>query len=215
MKSYRKSLWGILLLVPLLWWAWPSSKTTTAGDDLPPAESPSTVHTPASDNPTGNGGPSRTRAARQQQAPKILTPPSSPEVDHILVDESISTAQAAEQLCAIAMDTNHTTAHRLEALQHGLNLGIESFAGFAEQPDLPAELASCFLDEVINYNDSPATQIRSYIALIKHPDEEVSALAKEMLAFLVEDDNQEASNEKLIQMGREKIQALTTPPAQD
>ncbi len=43
-----------------------------------------------------------------------------------------------------------------------------------------------------------------------HPDEEVSALAKEMLAFQVEDDLQEASREQLLQRGHQKIQTLTT-----
>jgi len=209
MKFKRQSLWFLLLLVPLLWWAWPSGKNSAPGAEPAPAQnqkSPAAGGSPAADA----AGPARTRSASRQQLaskpPKL--PAESPEVDRILINDSITNEQAAVRLHAIAMDRTRPTAHRLEALQHGLNLGIESFASFAEQADLPPELASHFLHEIINYNDSPATQIRSYIALMDHPDEEISALAKEMLAFQVGDDLHETSREQILQLARQKLADL-------
>jgi hypothetical protein len=82
------------------------------------------------------------------------------------------------------------------------------FARFAEVPDLPTELAALFLDAVINYNESPEIQIQSYLALINHPDPEVSASATDMLAFIVEDDQREASPATLVQMAKQKLAEL-------
>jgi hypothetical protein len=215
MKFQRQSLWVVLLLIPLLWWAWPSGKKSAPGGDASPAQSQKSPAAGGSGPASDGGGPARTRAARRQQQPAVpLKPAESPEVDRILINESITNEQAAAQLHVLAMDRTRSTAHRLEALQHGLNLGIGTFADFAEQPDLPPELASHFLNEIINYNDSPATQIRAYMALMDHPDQEVSALAKEMLAFQVEDDLQEASREQLIQHARQKLADLAKEPAE-
>jgi hypothetical protein len=61
---------------------------------------------------------------------------------------------------------------------------------------------------VINYNESPEIQIQSYLALINHPDPEVSASATDMLAFIVEDDQREASPATLVQMAKQKLAEL-------
>lgn len=223
MKAYRRFLWVFLLLGPLLWLVWPEGDKAEKDAHTPPelASRHQTPATRAGSQPAGGDGPARTRSARrQQQAAGNLKPAESPDVDRILIDDSISIEQAAVQLRELAMNRNLPTAQRLEALQHGLNLGIESFAGFAEKADLPSELASHYLHEIINHNDSPAIQIRAYIALIGHPDEEVSTLAKEMLVFQVEDDLQaegdiqKADQEKLIQLGRRKLNELAKDSAQ-
>jgi len=215
MKSYRQIVWVALLLVPLLWWAWPDADESSLDESRPAAEGQGEA-SPSDDTPsTSEDGPRRTRAAPRDPAAKPLEAPASPEVDEILVDESISIEQAAVRLRALASDTTQTKAHRLEALQHGLNLGIESFADFAEQAELPAELASCLLDEIINHNDAPATQIRSYVALIDHSDVEVRELALEMLRFQVGDDLHEESPERLKELAREKIQDLENPVSEE
>ncbi len=211
MKSYRQFLWGVLLLVPLLWWAWPSGQNASPGDTPSPAQNPKPVAAGATARTPDGPGPARTRSAQRQQPPsKPGKPAEAPEVGEVLANDAVSNVQAAARLHTIAMDRTRSTEERLEALQHGLNLDIATFAAFAGQPELPPELASHFLHEVINYNDSPATQLSTYMALMDHPDEEVSALAKEMLAFQVEDDLQEASREQLLQRGHQKIQTLTT-----
>lgn len=216
MKLNRQSLWIVLLLVPLLWWAWPSGEqSATEGAAALGQERSAPAAGDASPAATG-GGPARTRStSRQQQSATPNKSAESLEVDRILINDSITNEQAAARLQAIAMDSQRPVEQRLEALQHGLNLDIASFADFAEQPELPPELASHFLHEIINYNDSPATQLRSYISLMDHPDQEVSALAKEMLAFQVGDDLQEASREQLLQRAREKLQTLSSASAME
>lgn len=207
MKLQRQFLLVALLVVPLLWWAWPSDTTSDSSGGGSPAETQESSLTRRQPQTTAEGGPSRTRSARDGQVTRTPLLGGSPEVDAVLSDDSISIEQAVERLRALAMDATHPPAQRLEALQHGLNLGIASFADFAQQPDLPAELASHFMDEVINYNESPGTQIRTYLVLMDHPDEEVASLAREMLAFQVDDDLNEATREQLIELARKKLEA--------
>lgn len=187
-----------------------------------PPELASRLETPAAGSRLTDGG-SRL-AGPSSRSPRRQSDRSEADdlagVDRILANDGISNQQAALQLRELAMDRNLPTEERLEALQHGLNLGIDSFAGFAEQADLPTELASHYLHEIINYNDSPATQISAYISLIGHSDKEVSELAREMLSFQLgddlqaEDDIQKADQEKLIQLGRRKLSELAKDTAQ-
>jgi hypothetical protein len=152
---------------------------------------------------------------RKKAAAAVTQTPGCPEVDAILTNESLSTEAAGLQLHALAADHTRPLPNRLEALQHGLNLNIAIFGDLAEQPDLPTELASHLLVEMINYNESPATQLRTYLALIHHPDEEVATQAREMLAFQVGDDLHEETPDRLAQLGREKLQSLAKAAAQE
>ncbi|MFM2297484.1 MAG: hypothetical protein RL117_1191, partial [Verrucomicrobiota bacterium] len=74
--------------------------------------------------------------------------------------------------------------------------------------DLPVELAGPLLREMINFNDSPADQLRTYLALKNHPDPEIAEQALEMLAFMVEDDAREKTPEQWEQMAREKLRKM-------
>lgn len=215
MKVPLKSLWLVLLLVPVLWWAWPSDKTTAPGDGQPLQPGRNSQTARDGSRPVAGDGPARARSSRRlQNGAGILKPAEFDQVDRILRDDTISIEMAVMQLRALAMDRTRSTAERLEALQHGLNLGIGSFAGFAEQEALPPELASEYLNEIINHNESPVGQIRAYIALVGHPDEEVSSLASEMLALQVGDDMRQADREKLIELGRQKLGDLAKLPDQ-
>jgi hypothetical protein len=128
-------------------------------------------------------------------------------VDRILANDAISHEQAALQMRKLAMDSTRPTEERLEALQHGLNLNAASFADLAQQKDLPPELASHYLHEMINHSDSPSLQIRSYMALMDHPDAEVAGLAKDMLALEVGNEEEEPNREKLLVAARSKLAA--------
>ncbi len=129
-------------------------------------------------------------------------------VDRILANDAISHEQAALQLRELAMDSTRSTEERLEALQHGLNLNAASFADLAQQKDLPSELASHYLHEMINHSDSPSLQIRSYMALMDHPDAEVAGLAKDMLALEVGDEQRISTREKLLVVAQGKLAKL-------
>jgi hypothetical protein len=196
-----------LLIVPLLlaglWFAWPSPPKNDDSANPTAAKPGSRAISPSETDGAGN-----TRPTRVRERPPADTDETSAQVSRILADDKISTADAAVMLHALAADASLPVAHRLEALEHGLNLDMAPFARFAEVPDLPTELAALFLDAVINYNESPEIQIQSYLALINHPDPEVSASATDMLAFIVEDDQREASPATLVQMAKQKLAEL-------
>jgi hypothetical protein len=197
-----------LLIVPLLlaglWFAWPSPPKNDDSAANPTAAKPGS----RAISPSETDGAGNTRPTRVRERPPADTDETSAQVSRILADDKISTADAAVMLHALAADASLPVAHRLEALEHGLNLDMAPFARFAEVPDLPTELAALFLDAVINYNESPEIQIQSYLALINHPDPEVSASATDMLAFIVEDDQREASPATLVQMAKQKLAEL-------
>lgn len=203
-----------LLIVPLLlaalWFAWPSSPKQ---DDSAANPSSSAAKPGARAKPGSNTDPSgKTRPTRVRERDPIDPAETNAQVSRILADDKISIADAAVMLHALAADASLPVAHRLEALQHGLNLDMAPFARFAELPDLPAELATEFLNAVINYNESPELQIQAYLSLLKHPDSEVSTSATDMLAFLVEDDQREASPAALVQMANQKLAELRKAP---
>jgi hypothetical protein len=203
MKPNRHLLWIFLLLVPLLWLAWPSGEKAGREAETPPGEDARTQTPGGSARVTDGEADSNTRSRLSPRRVSHLT-----GVDRILADDAITHEQAALQLRKLAMNPGAPVEDRLEALQHGLNLHAESFADFAQQKDLPPELASHYLQEMINYNQSPIIQIRSFMDLMNHPDEEVAGLAKEMLALEVGDEEEESSPEELLVAARSKLAEL-------
>ncbi|MGA0900413.1 MAG: hypothetical protein ACO3SO_08410 [Luteolibacter sp.] len=108
----------------------------------------------------------------------------------------------------LAADRSIPLAQRVDALEHGLNLDVAAFSDFAAMDQIPAEMAIVLIEEVMNENSQPAIQIQIYMDLLSHPDPAVSTEAKEMLAFMVEDDFEEADLAGLMQMGRQKLDEL-------
>lgn len=207
MKAYRQLLWVFLLLFPLLWLVWPSGDE--AGKEV---ETPTVLvsgKTPGAGSRVTDGPRAREDLSGRLPRRASDAEPGDPDgVDRILANDGISNEQAALQLRKLAMDSTRSTEDRLEALQHGLNLNAASFADFAQQKDLPSELASHYLHEMINHNDSPSLQIRSYMALIDHPDAEVAGLAKDMLALELGDEERLATREKLLVAAQGKLAKL-------
>lgn len=215
MNPYRRYLWILLLLPLVLWWIWPNGEEKIDADKKGSAVAVSTSRGKEGDllKPAEQGKKAQTSQRRKEQS-SSLSPktPASAEVDAILLDESISHEQAATQLRQIAGDTSFPLPQREEAIQHGLNLSPAAFTDFAEgQADLPSELAGPLLREMINFNESPADQIRTYLALKDHADPEIAEQAREMLAFMVEDDERKETPERLEQLAREKIRELSQP----
>lgn len=205
MKARGHFLWILLVFVPVLWLAWPSSdKAGGGGDSQSSLEGrkhyPGDVRGADFDRTSDN--PRRARSGRELSE---LT-----GVDRILADDAISNEQAALQLREIAMNPMNSVEDRLDALEHGFNLHAESFADFPQQKDLPSELASQYLHEIINHDDSPAVQIGGYMALMDHPDAEVADLAKEMLALELGDEGRESTREKLLVAAQTKLAKLTS-----
>jgi hypothetical protein len=206
MKSYRPLLL-LLLLIPALWWVWPSSEDKQQQPELPAAAQ--NQRAPDGESATIVDGQGRARAGKRPR-PQTDKAPESPVVQQILTDESISNEAAAVQLRDLAQDRSLPPAQRLEALQHGLNLDIDAFADFPKEADLPPELATHLLHEMINHNDSPATQIQAYLALMNHADPETSALACEMLAFMVDENVDDVQPQRLAELGRKKLAEIAS-----
>lgn len=215
MKINRQFLWFLLLICPLLWLVWPSGdKTEKDANTQPGLVSKNQTQASGSRETDGGRIPEGTPARSPRRHSDRSESGPLPGVDRILANDRISHEQAALQLRELSMDRNLPMEERLEALRHGLNLDIGSFAGFAEQADLPAGLASHYLHEITNHNNTPDAQIKACIALVAHPDKEVSELAREMLALHVGDDMQKADQAKLIQLGRRKLDELATESTQ-
>lgn len=211
MKLQRRHyLWVALLLLVGLWWGWPES----------PKDDP---HTGGSHGAASSGSPVRgsktippmdpqsagRRSASRDREPS--TPDASARLERILANDGISIPAAAVMLHDMAVDSSLPVEVRLDALAHGLNLDITPFARFAETPGLPAALAAEFLEEVMNCNESPELQIHCYMALLNHPDPEVSEDAAETLAFLMEDDLGEDDKPTLLQKAQRKLKDLAKP----
>lgn len=203
MNAYRRFLWIFLLIVPVLWLAWPSNDK--AGREEGPEAGLAAKKHQLADGKVETGPRIGPRRDRGEGVPANLA-----SVDRVLANDGISNEQAALRLCDIASNPSNPVEERLEALQHGLNLHTETFADFAQQKDLPSELASHFLHEIINHDEAPAIQIRSYMALMDHPDAEVADLAKEMLALEVGDEDRLSTREKLLVVGKGKLAKLAS-----
>ncbi len=201
----------LVVLVAGLWSAWPSSHQAPHAPGLSEKQ-PAAVKTTEKANPVERGQDSESPVRRPS---RVRSQPVSKDgnaaVARILSNDRIGEAEAATLLHELASDASLPIEDRLEALTHGLNLDITPFASFGSTPALPSELATPFLEAVLNHNDSPQLQIQSYLALLDHSDPEVSALAADMLAFAVGDDLKEASHATLRQMAQRKLAEL--PPA--
>jgi hypothetical protein len=206
MKTRRHYLWILPLLVALFWLIWPSSDKAGKSEDSQQGLAAGRHH--AKNRALVDGGAGSISATQARRVKNSGEGADLTRVDLILADDGISHEQAALQLREIAMDPMNSVEDRLEALQHGLNLHLETFADFAQQKELPSDLASHFLHEIINHNDSPGIQIRSYMALMDHPDGNVSELAMEMLALEVGDEEQQSTREKLLVVGESKLALL-------
>jgi hypothetical protein len=207
MKSSRHFLW-LLLLIPLIWWAWPSANDNTTEPQTQEAPRSSALAGSTATGALADGStPARPKRLRPQKDPRRTLPaPSFPEIDRILSDDAISIEEAVRQLLALARNSNLPTAQRLEALEHGLNLDTAAFQPLATDPRLPAEMAHMLLHAFINFNEFPAAQIQVYMALMNHSDKEVSTEARSELAFQVGDDNEELNPAQLIERARQKLQ---------
>jgi hypothetical protein len=213
MKISRRALWLIVLVIPLLWLLWPKGGHEGNEAQGIPLRKGATSHElmDQASQAGGTSGRNDKTSSRRGQGKSNLssTSPSSAEVDAILLDENITDDQAAQKLRGIAADASFPLPQREEAMHHGLNLQPSAFGDFAEaQPDLPVELALPLLQSMINFNESPKDQIRTYLALKDHADPEIAEQALEMLAFMVEDDAREKTPEQWEQMAQEKLRKM-------
>lgn len=116
---------------------------------------------------------------------------SYPEIEQCLSNDHISNEEAAEQLAKIALDATRPEAERLEAIEHGINLGFDSLLPLSSDPNLPVSLAESYLHG-LHGHDQVKEQIHGALGLLNHHDSEIRQEAGILIGFLIdaEDDNE-------------------------
>lgn len=210
MKNYRLRLILIGLLMPLLiWLAWPERKAlddSNAGTQTevnvkrPGSRFPDTTET---NRQNRNQRPSNYRAVPTDDA-------GLNRVDSLITHRTLSDHEVAEQLLLIAKDKRMSVEVRAEALGHGVILDLPVFASMAADTQLPPEMAEDLLMHVINENQHEALQIRAYKDFLNHRSPEIREEAKEMLAFILEDDFGKNDEAALLRLADAKLKELET-----
>lgn len=210
-QRLKLTLIGLLLLLSV-WVAWPETKSSNT-----------TNHTPN----TGSGK-ERKRigwhllglgADEKKRGPinrtQSTVDSAMGRIDRLISHQTLSNREVAEQLLIIAKDKQIPEHARAEALGHGVILDLPVFAGMAADNQLPEEMAKDLLQHVINANQERSLQIRAYTEFLNHQSPEIRDQAKELLAFILEDDAGAADEAKLLQMADAKLKQLAEEKPQE
>lgn len=189
-------------LAACLWWIWPDPQPESA--DSPRFDGSFRTLQPGNTRVVPNSLRKRQTALRLERLPPLSE--THPEIERVLGDDRVGVRQAALRLKQLALDASLPVEHRVDALEHGLNLDASSFSDFADGPELPSALAAAYLDEMMNENSNPQLQIRAYMALVDHAHADVAGAAREMLSFVLGDDFDEKTTTELVEMGRRRLQ---------
>jgi hypothetical protein len=183
----------------------PASTRNRAGDPEPSVS-----------DSAGLAPPRATRSSINRAATENGEPAASqfPQVERLLLDESISETQAAQGLLEIVRNSGLSTEERDEALAHGLNLDFGVFGIMATDPALPLPLAQRYFDELANRNELPRQQIEGYLGLMSHHDEELRTQAADQLAFVLEEEDLAEAPADLRRLALEKLEVLKLQPQQ-
>jgi hypothetical protein len=205
----RLILIGLLLLIAI-WIAWPNPKPTK--------DQASTVTTEQSENPKkgigwhllgiGRDGNKNIPQNVQQNRPASASGSGMDRISRLITHQTLSNKEVAEQLRAIAADKRMPENIRTEALGHGVILDLPAFVDMAADSKLPPEMAQTLLQHVVNANGEPALQIRAYKEFLNHDSPEIRDAVKEVLAFILEDDEKKADDAALIEMADAKLKQI-------
>jgi hypothetical protein len=114
----------------------PSPHTTSPHDAPKPAES-AKIAIPL-EKPTKSAV--RREARRQTGLLK-----NSSAIEELLLNDKLSQDETARELAKIALDSQVSESYRLEAMDHGKNLGFGYMLPLSLDPNLPLPLAESFL----------------------------------------------------------------------
>jgi hypothetical protein len=116
---------------------------------------------------------------------------SFPEIEQCLSNDDISNEEAAGQLAKISLDSNRPEAERLEAMEHGKNLGFGHLLPLSSDPNLPLPLAESYLHG-LHGHDQIKDQVTGALGLLNHNDSEIRQEAQTLIGFLIgaEEDNE-------------------------
>ena len=133
----------------------------------------------------------RRQGLRSATSANVDTLDSFTEIEQCLSNDHISNEEAADQLAKIALDATRPEAERLEAIEHGINLGFDSLLPLSSDPNLPVSLAESYLHG-LHGHDQVKEQIHGALGLLNHHDSEIRQEAGILIGFLIdaEDDNE-------------------------
>ncbi len=204
-QRFKFILIGFLLLISI-WLAWPEPKQASG-------QSADTTSTQSGNSRKGIGWQllgfgEKENQNRPKNRPSSLEDSGMKRIDRLITHQTLSNQEVAEQLRGIAKDKSMPENVRAEALGHGVILDLATFAEMAADAQLPPEMAEDLLQHVINENRDPALQIRAYKDFLNHSSPEIRDQAKELLAFILEDDEGKADDATLLQMADAKIKQI-------
>jgi len=149
--------------------------------------------------------PAPHRDARQQIMPDM----TSSAIGELLSNGQLSHDETAREMANIALDPNASEAERLEAMEHGKNLGFSHLLPLSSDPNLPLPLAESYLHG-LHGHDQPKEQVSGALGLLNHNDAEIRQQAQTLIGFLIgaEEDNESPD------MLRKKVGAFLKQPGE-
>jgi hypothetical protein len=135
------------------------------------------------------------------------SPNSFPEIERLLSSEDISIEEAARQLAEIALNSYASEAERIEAMEHGANLGFSHLLPLSLDPNLPLPMAESYLHG-LHGHDQVKEQVSGAVGLLNHVDQEIREQAQILLGFLLQAEEDNEAPDKL----REKADAFMQQP---
>ena len=173
------------------------------------AEAPSSTQTDVEPMEAPSPTPKK-RARGESRSARASNPATFPQIDSVLTDDRISDEEAARQLAEIALNPNAPEAERLEAMEHGKNLGFSHLLPLSLDPNLPLPLAESFLHG-LHGHDQTKEQLSGSLGLLNHADSDIREQAQTLLGFLLEAEEDNESPDKL----REKADAFLKQPDEE
>jgi hypothetical protein len=150
------------------------------------------------------------RARGESRSARASNPATFPQIDSVLTDDRISDEEAAREMAKIALNPNAPEAERLEAMEHGKNLGFSHLLPLSLDPNLPLPLAESFLHG-LHGHDQTKEQVSGALGLLNHADSDIRQQAQTLLGFLLEAEEDNESPDKL----REKADAFLKQPEEE
>jgi hypothetical protein len=169
-------------------------------------EAPSSTQTDEEQMEDPSPSPKK-RASGESRSARASNPATFPEIEQLLTNDNISNEQATRQLAEIALNPNRGESERLEAMEHGKNLGFSHLLPLSLDPNLPLPLAESYLHG-LHGHDQMKEQVSGALGLLNHSDPDIRQQAQTLLGFLLEVEEDNESPDKL----REKADAFLKKP---
>jgi hypothetical protein len=125
-----------------------------------------------------------TKSSSSRRDPASAQPDQPTKIGSLIANHTRTHAELAEKLSQIALDANASEQERLEALEHGKNLGFSQMLPLSSDPNLPVLLADSYLNG-LHQHDQPKEQVSGAIGLLSHSDHEIRNQAQILIGFLI------------------------------